>query len=162
MTIERIKESETDETSRMILRARRNSVLAEYYPPQSEHLTITADELKRDIADKAESGHLYVVKENGAIIGCGGISPHSGSLAESRIHTIFVEPAYERQGIGRQLIEFLENDEYATRARKIVIYSALSAIPFYRKLGYEHKNGELHFTDGTFLLEKCIGNPAES
>ena len=160
MTIESIKENEIEETCRMIFRTRRNSVLAEYYPPQSEHLTITLDELERDMKEKMKDGHFYVAKENGAIIGCGGISAYSCSLAESRIHTIFVDPAFERQGIGRRIIEFLEADEYAKRADKIVIHSAISAIPFYRKLGYEHKNGELHFENGTFLLEKRMGEQA--
>ncbi|MDE5797446.1 MAG: GNAT family N-acetyltransferase, partial [Treponemataceae bacterium] len=64
------------------------------------------------------------------------------------------------QGIGRRIIELLEADEYAKRADKIVIHSAISAIPFYRKLGYEHKNGELHFENGTFFLEKRMGEQA--
>lgn len=162
MNIEHIKESEIDETSKMILRARQNSILAEYYPPQSEHLTITLDELNSDVKDKAKNGHFYVVKENGTIIGCGGIGAYLGSLTESRIHTIFVEPAYERQGVGRHIIEFLENDEYAKRANKIVIYSSISAIPFYRKLGYEHKNGELNFKNGMFFLEKFIRKSVNS
>lgn len=157
MTIELIKENEIEKTCEMILRARRHSVLSEYYPPQSEHLTITQNELERDIKSKSEIDHLYVAKENGAIIGCGGIGAYSGSLAESRIHTIFVDPAFERQGIGTRIIAFLEADEYAKRADKIVIHAAISAIPFYRKLGYEHKNGALHFADGTFLLEKRVG-----
>ena len=161
MTIELIKENEIAETCEMILRARRHSVLPEYYPPQSEHLTITQDELERDIKEKMKGGHFYVAKENGAIIGCGGIGANKGNFTESRIHTIFVDPAFERQGIGRRIIEFLEADEYAKRAEKIVIHSAISAIPFYRKLGYEHKNGELHFADGTFFLEKRMGERIE-
>lgn len=156
MNIELIKESEIDETCEMIIRARKYSALAEYYPPQSEHLTITLDELKNEVKYKAENGHFYIIKENGKIIGCGGIGAYLGSSTESRIHTIFVEPAFERQGIGRQIIELLENDEYAKRANRIEIYSSISAIPFYRKLGYEHKNGELNFKDGMFFLEKYI------
>ncbi len=161
MVIELIQEHEIEETGEMILRARRHSVLAEYYPPQSEHLTITLDELRRDVKAKSESGHLYVAKENGRIVGCGGIGANKGSRTESRIHTIFVDPAFERQGIGSRIIQFLENDGYAKRANKIVIHSAISAIPFYRKLGYEHKNGTLHFEDGIFLLEKNFGKSGE-
>ena len=54
-----------------------------------------------------------------------------------------VVPKYQRKGVGRKIIEFLENDEYAKRANRIEIHAAMSAIPFYRKLGYEHKNGQL-------------------
>jgi len=28
------------------------------------------------------------------------------------------------------------------------------AIPFYKKMGYEHKNGELNYDDGHFAMEK--------
>ena len=59
MTIELIKENEIEETCAMILRARRHSILAEYYPPQSEHLTITQDELERDIKEKMVAFHFF-------------------------------------------------------------------------------------------------------
>ncbi len=68
----------------------------------------------------------------------------------------FVEPSYQHKGIGRKIIVHLENDEYAKRAKRIEIHSAISAIPFYRKLGYEHKNGDLSYKDGMFDLEKFI------
>ena len=68
----------------------------------------------------------------------------------------FVEPSYQHKGIGRKIIVHLENDEYAKRAKRIEIHSAISAIPFYRKLGYEHKNGDLTYRDGMFDLEKFI------
>ncbi len=77
-------------------------------------------------------------------------------MTESWINTIFVEPSYQRKGIGKKIIERLENDEYAKRAKRIEIHSAISAIPFYRKLGYEHKNGDLSYKDGMFDLEKFI------
>jgi len=50
----------------------------------------------------------------------------------------------------------LENDEYAKRANRIEIHAAMSAIPFYRKLGYEHKNGQLIYAEGHFDMEKFI------
>jgi hypothetical protein len=40
------------------------------------------------------------------------------------------------------------------RAERIEIPASMSAIPFYRKLGYEHKGGKLEYNDGHFALEK--------
>ena len=51
-------------------------------------------------------------------------------------------------------IATLEDDEYFKRATRIEVPASMSAIPFYRKMGYEHKNGELVFNEGHFALEK--------
>ena len=137
MTIELIKENEIQETCDMVARACKNSVFAEFYPRQPKYFSIPYDEIKQ----KAEYG-------------C--IGAYWDSLTESWIKTIFVEPSYQHKGIGRKIIVHLENDEYAKRAKRIEIHSAISAIPFYRKLGYEHKNGDLSYKDGMFDLEKFI------
>ncbi|WP_251612148.1 GNAT family N-acetyltransferase [Pumilibacter muris] len=150
MTIELIKENEIQETCDMVARACKNSVFAEFYPQQPQYFSIPYDEIKQ----KAEYGHFYVVKECGKIIGCGCIGAYWDSLTESWINTIFVEPSHQHKGIGKKIIEHLESDEYAKRANRIEIHSAISAIPFYRKLGYEHKHGDLSYKDGMFDLEK--------
>lgn len=150
MTIELIKENEIQEICDMVVRACKYSDFAEFYPPQ--YFYCTYDEIKV----KMENGHFFVVKDNGKMIGCGGIAAYRDSLTESWIHTVFVDPDYQRNGVGRKIIEFLEADEYAKRANRIEIHAAISAIPFYRKLGYEHKNGRLSYDDGHFNLEKFI------
>ncbi len=150
MIIELIKESEIQEVCNMVVRACKYSDFAKFYPAQ--YFYCTYDEIKM----KMDNGHFYVVKDNGKIIGCGGISAYWDSLIESWIHTIFVAPEYQRKGVGRKIVEFLENDEYAKRANRIEIHSAMSAIPFYRKLGYEHKDGQLIYADGHFDLEKFV------
>ncbi|MDE7395377.1 MAG: GNAT family N-acetyltransferase [Clostridiales bacterium] len=152
ITIELIPETEIYEVCETVARACKQSTFAEFYPPLPQYFSIAPEEIKQ----KAESGHFYVVKDSGKIIGCGGIGAYWDSLTEGWINTIFVDPAYQRQGIGRKLIKFLERDEYAKRARRIEIHSSVSAIPFYRKLGYEHKDGQLCYHDGMFDLEKIL------
>lgn len=154
MQIELIKENEILETCNMVVRACKYSDFAEFYPPQYFYCTY------EEIKEKAENGHFYIVKESDKIIGCGGIDAYCASLTESRIHTIFVEPAYQRKGIGRKIIKFLENDEYAKKATRLEIHSAMSAIPFYRKLGYEHKNGQLNY-DESFLVDPMAFDPVK-
>ena len=148
--IELIKENEIQATCDMVVRACKYSDFAKFYPPQYFYCTY------EEIKTKSEEGHFFVVKESGNIIGCGCIAAYWGSKTESWINTVFVEPQYQGKGIGRKIIEFLENDEYAKRADRIEIHAAMSAIPFYRKLGYEHKNGCLNYSDGHFDLEKYI------
>ena len=92
----------------MVVRACQYSDFAKFYPTQ--YFYCTYDEIKI----KMDNGHFYVVKDNGKIIGCGGIAAYWDSLTESWIHTVFVAPEYQRKGVGRKIIEFLENDGEVT------------------------------------------------
>ena len=57
--------------------------------------------------------------------------------------------------MGRKIVEALEADEYFRRAWRTEVGSSLTAVSFYRKRGYEFKNG---ITDpdeyGVVRLEK--------
>lgn len=93
------------------------------------------------LTERAEQGHLYVVCDDFRIVGCGGIAGYWGSLTESILLTIFVLPDYQGKGIGRRIIETLEQDEYFLRAKRIEIPASITAVEFYRKMGYDYKNG---------------------
>ena len=97
-----------------------------------------------------------VIEENNEIVACGAIGPYYGSEEESSLFSIFVASKYQGKGYGRKIIEVLEKDEYFLRAKRVEIPASMSAIPFYKKMGYEHKNGELIYSDGHFSLEKFI------
>nr|MBQ4320231.1 GNAT family N-acetyltransferase [Clostridia bacterium] len=74
---------------------------------------------------------------------------------ESILLTIFVLPDYQGKGIGRQIIETLENDEIFLRAKRIEIPASITAVGFYRKLGYDYKNGiQTPDDEQTIRLEK--------
>lgn len=85
--------------------------------------------------------HFYVVCEQDIIIGCGAIGPYWDKKDESSLFNIFVLPEFQGKGFGRALIETLEQDEYFLRAKRIEIPSSITACAFYRKMGYDYKNG---------------------
>ena len=91
-----------------------------------------------DILRRTESQHFYVAEEDGRIIGCGSIGPYWGKEDESSLFTIFVHPDFQRRGIGKSIIEVLEQDEYALRARRIEIPASITGLPFYLKMGYTY------------------------
>ena len=93
------------------------------------------------IAWRASWTHFYVVCDGKRIVGCGAIGPYWGSETESSLFTIFVLPEYQGRGIGRRIVKVLEQDEFALRASRIEIPASLTACEFYRKLGYDYKNG---------------------
>ena len=75
------------------------------------------------------------------IIGCGGITGYWGSTEESYLTSIFVLPDYQGKGVGRKIVEALEEDAYFRRAWRTEVGSSLTAVHFYEKMGYKYKNG---------------------
>lgn len=64
-------------------------------------------------------------------------------------------PDYQGKGIGRKIVETLENDEYFLRAKRIEIPSSITGCEFYKKFGYNYKNGVNEVDDeGIIRLEK--------
>ena len=107
------------------------------------------------LAERAKTGHMYVVCDQMRIVGCGAIAGYWGSTTESILLTIFVLPEYQGKGIGRQIIRALEQDEYFLRAKRIEIPASVTAVDFYRKMGYHFKNGIAELDDERiYRLEK--------
>ena len=93
------------------------------------------------VVERASWTHFYVFCDGDRIIGCGAIGPYWGKEDESSLFNIFVLPEYQGKGVGRKIIETLEADEYALRAKRIEIPASITACAFYRKLGYQYRNG---------------------
>ena len=85
---------------------------------------------------------MYVaVSDSGRILGTGTIAPFWGSETESILLTIYVLPELIRNGIGTEIIRTLERDAFSLRAKRIEIPSSVTAVNFYRKLGYKFRDG---------------------
>lgn len=106
------------------------------------------------LIERAKEGHMYVVCDGPQIVGCGTVAGYWGSQTESILLTIFVLPEYQGRGIGRQIIETLERDEYFLRARRIEVPASITAVEFYRKMGYDYKNGSTELDGEVYRLEK--------
>lgn len=103
----------------------------------------------------AGDSHMYVFERKGQIIGVGSIASFWGSETESILLTVFVLPELHGNGIGRTIIRTLEADELFTRASRIEIPASVTATEFYRKLGYDFKNGIKELDEeGHYRLEK--------
>lgn len=102
---------------------------------------LIAIETPEHVMERAGWTHFYVVEENGVIIGCGAIGPYWGKEDESSLFTIFVDPDCQGKGVGRFIMEILENDEFFLRAKRIEIPASITGVPFYLKMGYHYKNG---------------------
>ena len=160
MTVSIIRENEIQEVSDLIVRTTQ-ICFADYYP-QSVINKVCESLNYEGVKRRASWTHFYVIKEQEKIVACGAIGPYWDSKTESSLFSIFVAPEYQGKGYGRKIMETLENDEYFLRAKRIEIPAGLVAIPFYKKMGYEYKNGEMIFEDGHFALEKFNSNYIEN
>lgn len=139
MQIRRFKDEDGVELAKVIEKTLRTTNARDYSPEYIED-TVSAMSSENLIARNAWT-HFYVACEGDQIIGCGAIGPYYGKEDESCFFTIFVLPEYQRRGVGRKIIETLERDPYFLRARRIEIPASVSAVEFYKKMGYSYKNG---------------------
>ena len=139
MNIRRFASGDAQAVSDVIITTLRISNTRDYPPDMMEELILHMQ--PEDILKRASWTHFYVAEDAGKIIGCGAIGPYWGKEDESSLFTIFVLPEYQGRGVGRRIVETLEQDEYALRAKRIEIPASITGLPFYRKMGYDYKNG---------------------
>ncbi|SFX32475.1 GNAT family N-acetyltransferase [Ruminococcus sp. XPD3002] len=153
MEIRAFTEKDAEDTAKVIAETLRISNSRDYTAEQIE--AIIAGLSAEELVKASKERHMYVICDGERIIGTGGIAGYWGSLTESILLTIFILPEYQGKGIGRKLIETLEKDEYFLRAKRIEIPASLTAVEFYRKMGYDFKDGISEPEDGImYRLEK--------
>ena len=153
MLIRRFEKTDADEVSALI-RTTLSVSNSKDYPPEYIERDVQFF-TPENVIQRAGWTHCYVVCENEQIVGCGAIGPYWDKQDESSLFNIFVLPEYQGKGIGRAIIETLEQDEYFLRAKRIEIPASITACAFYRKMGYEYKNGmDQVDEEGLYRLEK--------
>ena len=133
--IRRIEERDAEAVSALIYETMQISNSRDYPPELLRGIP------PEKVIERMNWTHFYVVEDEGEIIGCGAIGPYWGKEDESSFFTIFVRPDRQGQGIGRAIVETLEADEFALRAKRIEIPASITGLPFYQKMGYTFKPG---------------------
>ena len=139
MLIRRFTEADAQAVSTMIARTLRE-VNSRDYPPEYIEADVAALSPEA-ILGRAVWQHFYVAEEVGTMVGCGAIGPYWGREDESSLFTIFVLPEYHGRGVGRAIVEALEEDEFFLRAKRVEIPASITAQGFYRRMEYNYKNG---------------------
>ncbi len=147
------QEEDAEEIVHLIVRNFREVNVKDYGEKAMDALSATHD--VNWFKSVAEYAHVYVFWNEDKIVGVGSISSFWGSPTESILLTIFVLPEFHGQGIGSYIIDTLEADELFLRAERIEIPASVTAVEFYRKKGYEYKNGIKELDDEQlYRLEK--------
>lgn len=153
MIIRRFQPSDAQAVSDLVITTIRISNIRDYSAKMMEDLIKT--QTPHHMLERASWTHFYVAEEEGAIIGCGAIGPYWDKEDEGSLFTIFVHPDHQGQGIGKAIVETLEQDEFALRAKRIEIPASITGLPFYQKMGYTFKNAvDTLDEEGLYRLEK--------
>ena len=153
MQIRQFEERDAQAVSDLIITTLRVSNTRDYPAELMEELILRQQ--PADVLTRASWTHFYVVEDGETIIGCGAIGPYWDSLEESSLFTIFVLPEWQGKGVGRRIVETLEQDEFALRAKRIEIPASITGLSFYQKMGYDFKDGNRELDEeGLYRLEK--------
>ena len=159
VTVRPYQEKDAEEIVGLIVRNFREVNVRDYGVEAVEELVASHNvEWFRGVAGYA---NVYVFWQEGRIVGVGSISSFWGSLTESILLTIFVLPELHGQGIGSFIMDTLETDELFLRADRIEIPASITAAEFYRKKGYEYKNGRKEPDEENLYRMEKFRNPVK-
>ena len=110
-----------------------------HHCPKDEIDWLYARYTPETVAQIAGEGRMYVMTEGGAIVGTGTVV-QTGER-ECEIIAAFLLPETIGRGLGTQLFDVLEGDEWCAAAKRIWLTSSVNALDFYEKRGYVNPNG---------------------
>jgi N-acetylglutamate synthase-like GNAT family acetyltransferase len=105
--------------------------------PWSQPMATATDALE----DK--SVNAYIENEHKEIIACARLQENEGKIGQIRF--MAVDDDYQGKGLGKMLVNFLENKGKELKLQKIELQARENAVEFYKTCGYSVK-------EKTFLL----------
>jgi GNAT superfamily N-acetyltransferase len=81
------------------------------------------------ILKNTKEGYTLVVEKDGRIIG-------TGTIVEDEIVRVFVDPAYQKLGFGKLLMQKLEEKALANSVEVVKLDASIPSKKFYDSLGY--------------------------
>jgi ribosomal protein S18 acetylase RimI-like enzyme len=114
------------------------------------------EELKDSVANK---GHYFILaKEGEETLGFASYEHHYNQKQQTKIHKIYILPETQGKGIGKKLIDYVENvaKENDSTGLLLNVNRFNKALHFYQKLGFEiveEVNIEL---DHGYLMEDFV------
>lgn len=79
--------------------------------------------------------HALLTDEGGHA--CGVARLHPAGPGQGQIRYMAVAPAHQGQGLGRQLLTYLEAKAQVLGLKECILHARENAVPFYQRLGYE-------------------------
>lgn len=151
--IRRYQEADTEPLTALI----RQNLLAvniRDYPAAEMEALANAYHTER-LRQIAASTHFYVACVAGRPVGCGAVAP-GWKPGTCWVQTVFVHPKHHGDGIGRRIMEALEQDPLAVEADRMELGASKTAHGFYLALGYTDLSGQPD-QHGLYQMGKRLG-----
>jgi GNAT superfamily N-acetyltransferase len=137
---------DTAAISRVVIAALRESNSQDYSPD-------VIAQVERSFAPEAVSALLDKRKVLVALLG--EIIIGTASLDGDVVRSVFVDPAYQGGGIGRQLMDVIHSTAASAGVGALRVPS-ITAEKFYATLGYQKIRDEFHGAERTIVMEKRL------
>lgn len=118
----------------------------------SKHFT--EDEIRKNFPNRTKC--LVALKDN-EVVGTASIDKYRGDETGEKyvILTVFVKMQNHNQGIGKKLIENIEDLAINIGCKELVIPASVYACEFYRKFGFDYLDGKkIQNEDKEYILIK--------
>ena len=96
------------------------------------------------VAKRIENEHILLCFSGVNLIGTAG-------LRRDYLRSLFIEPTYQRQGLGKVLVANIEEIARQNAIPEILVESSVTARQFYETLGYEFVEFQ-QYPEGSFIL----------
>ncbi|MGO4323760.1 GNAT family N-acetyltransferase [Pseudomonas sp. B21-010] len=80
----------------------------------------------------------------------------TASLDQDVVRSVFVEPSYQGQGLGRHLMERLQSIAINAGLNLLRVPSSITAEGFYASLGFIKVRDEFHKSERTIIMTKIL------
>jgi N-acetylglutamate synthase-like GNAT family acetyltransferase len=139
MKIRKFKESDAKAVCK-IIRTAIKTCYSSYY--SKEIITIMCKHMNpKNFKIRAKERKYFVAEEKGKVIGIGGFK-------DNEIKTFYIDIKSHKKGIGKKLIEKLEQEALKNNYKTLKVTSSLFAEGFYKKCGFKKiKKIKIHLKD---------------
>jgi len=96
---------------------------------------------REKLLDDAANGHIIVAERDRKIIG-------TGTIREAHIRRVFIEPDCQEQGIGKIIVEHLEQNARERQVPEVDLSGALGSKTFWEARGYAVRQEVFRSIDG--------------
>ncbi len=133
MKIREFREEDAEEVSDLVISALRE-VNSRDYPDEVIEMLAGGNSPEK-ILGKAEKRLVLVAEEDGEVVGTASLKRDGG------VQSVFVRLDRAGEGIGSALMKRVEEEARERGVEELVVPASLTAVDFYRKLGFR-KSGE--------------------
>ena len=137
--------SDAEAISRMIIRALRETNAADY--PAEVIAALIGRFSPERVVQRMQERQVLVALTGSDIVG-------TAALQGDLVRTVFVDPDWQRQGIGSRLMRTIE--ALATDVAALTVNASTTAESFYGRLGFLRVREQVHDGERTIIMTKPI------